>query len=241
MIRAAVLAAVMAGALASPSPALAQQRDQRAGQALAAEPARADAGLEIGVGLRWIGAARFPAVEANESTSFGNAPFALFSADTSFDASAGVEARLGYAVIRALMVEGSFAFNPTRLTTKVSDDREALSTATATSAVRQFAIEGGVVVRPPGLALAKAAPFAAAGAGYLRHLHEGGTLVQSGLSLYVGGGVEYSVRPGLDRDGARQTMMGIRVDVRGVLLRDGALLDDHAHLVPGVGVSVFVR
>jgi len=239
MIRGAVLAA-LACALAAPWPAVAQPRDQRAGQARAPEPGRAAARLEIGVGLRWIGAATFPTVEATESTSFGSARFALLSADTSLDASTVVEARVGYALIRALMVEGSFAFNPTRLTTRVSEDPETTSTATATAAVRQFGFEGGIVVRPE-FGVGKARPFASAGAGYLRHLHEGRALVESGLSFYIGGGVEYPFRSGLNNRGARQTTVGMRVDVRGVLLRNGALLDKDPHLVPGVGVSVFVR
>lgn len=241
MIRAAILTAAMACALAGPSPGLAQQRDQRAGQVQVPPPARADARLELGVGLRWIGAATFSTVEANESTGFGNAPYTLFKANTSLDASAGVEARLGYRLTRALMAESSFAFNPTRLSTSVSEDREASSTATATAAVRQFGLEGGILARPLGLSVGQARPFATAGAGYLRHLYEGRTLVQSGVSFYVGGGVDYPLRSGLNSRGARQTMMGVRIDVRGVLLREGALLDDEAHLVPGVGVSVFVR
>jgi len=66
-------------------------------------------------------------------------------------------------------------------------------------------------------------PFAAAGAGYLRELHEGQTLVEDGHLYYVGGGVTHWF---FARSRGVVRAAGLRADVRMNLLSGGVFFND---------------
>jgi hypothetical protein len=80
-------------------------------------------------------------------------------------------------------------------------------------------------------------PFLSAGAGYLRHLHEGDTFVQGGQIYSVGGGVEV---PLLTRGAKRVSSVGLRADARAVVRSHGAAVDGRSHLSPALGVSAYL-
>ncbi len=200
-------------------------------------PAAAQAGgrVEVSAGVRWMGAISFGAVPADETTA-GNGRRPLFESDTRLDGSVGGTATVSVRVARRVRVEGAVAYNPTGLSTRITADAEGVGNTTITAPVSQFLIEGGMVaeVRRAG----RFTPFVTGGLGYLRQLNDGRTLVETGRSVYVGGGLYYvraSARP------RRVKATGARLDLRAVFLRDGVLSDSSLRGGPAVTAALFAR
>lgn len=214
--------ALCAGALLlAPCPAVAQP----------ASPGRVD----LAAGVRWFGPLDFGRVDAAESTLAGGSR-PLFSADSTLDASAGVSALVSVRVANGLRAEGAVSYNPTGLSVRITGDPEVSARTTISAPVGQFLIEGGVLreIRRRG----RLVPFAAAGAGYLRQLNDGRTLIETGTSFYGGGGLYYvreSARP------RRVKASGVRLDVRAEFLRGGVAPDRTTRLVPAVTAVFFAR
>jgi hypothetical protein len=82
-------------------------------------------------------------------------------------------------------------------------------------------------------------PFVTAGGGYLRELHEGGTLAQTGKVVYVGGGARIPLVSRQARQ--RLTQLGVRADLRALVRSGGVTLDRQSHVSPAVAASLFVR
>lgn len=191
--------------------------------------------LELSGGLRWIGPVRFGSVDANETTLGGGAR-PLFSTDTRLDASVGAGATVSYRVARALRVEGAVAYNPTGLSTRITGDTEGVANTVARAPVTQFLLEAGLLVEAP--RRGKLTPFVTGGAGYLRQLNDGRTLVETGRSYYAGAGLYYVRASAHPR---RVKAIGARVDLRAVFLRDGVAPDSTIRGVPAVTAALFAR
>jgi hypothetical protein len=72
-----------------------------------------------------------------------------------------------------------------------------------------------------------------AGGGYLRQLHEGRTLLQSG-AVYRGGiGLDYLLGEG--------ATSGLRVEFRAVVKSGGTTMDGNPHVAPALSVLWFSR
>lgn len=192
--------------------------------------------FEVGGGLHFVDTLRFDGVDANE-IGFGGVVRPVFRSRTELESSPGVEARVGVQLTRSLLAEGSIALNRTHLATSITADDEAPN-ATVTEPVTQFLVQGGLMAYLARWAGGRASPFASAGLGHLRQLHDGQTLVDAGPSYYVGGGMEYL----LNVAGARGLRAaGIRADVRGLFLRGRLTLDGGTHVVPVAGAVIFFR
>src|SRR5262249_24546789 len=149
--------------------------------ALDASPASAQAAaaagrLEVAAGALWTGRANLGGGAANETTSTGGA-VRLFSSSTSVASVARFRARGGYVLTRRLEVDGAVAFIAPDLRVSVANDAEGASSVTASERLQQFTFGGDVLwsIASGGLM----APFVEAGAGYLRLLHEGRTLLDT--------------------------------------------------------------
>jgi hypothetical protein len=207
--------------------------------ALAAVPCRAQTAagpIEVGVGLRWLGATSFPGVSAEE-TSLGNRRFVLFDTDSRIQPAAGIDARIGFRVTSILHVEGALAYVRPSLQTRVTSDAESIPDSTASETIAQYMVEGGITAQLARWRIGRLMPFASGGGGYLRQLHQGRQLVENGQTYYVGGGFRYplTTRPrGLVRSS------GIRADVRATGFKDGVALDEGTHWVPSLSASFFV-
>jgi hypothetical protein len=206
---------------------------------LSSAPAAAqDAGrIEVGGGARWIGSTSFGEVDAAE-TSFGGGTRPLFQSSTDLDRSTGVEARVSVNLTTAVQAEGVVALNRPNLTTRVTADVEGAADTSVDEPVTQYAFEGGVLLQPARWSTGKLAPFASAGAAYLRQVHDRRTLVDAGHSLYVGGGVKYLLTSG---GTGRLKSTGLRADVRAVFTSSDIAPDDKARTAPSVSASFFVR
>jgi hypothetical protein len=92
--------------------------------------------------------------------------------------------------------------------------------------------EGAVRILLSAWQLGRAAPYIAAGGGYLRHLHEGRRLVENGSIFRVGGGIAV---PLTSAPGRRRS--ALRFDVLAVIRKNGAALDDDAHVSPSAAAA----
>ncbi len=208
---------------------------------LVARPAVAqslrDGRLELSAGGVWVSALTFPDVNATQ-TAPGGVRRIVFRTRSELEASPGLVARVGVRVMSRVTAESTLSMNSTRLATRISDDVELAPDTTATEPVRQFLMEGGLLVRVVRSPRRTFTPFVAVGGGYLRQLNQGQTLVSTGRSYYAGGGAHYVLG---GRGGRRVRSAGVRIDARAAFLERGVALDSAWHVVPVVGVAFFVR
>src|SRR5262249_6890167 len=163
--------------------------------------------------------------------------FRLFSTSNELQRAVGFDFRVGGRIARRLQAEVAASYTTPALSSSISNDAENAAPAVATDSLRQATIEGGVVFdlvqRPGGASL-----FAAGGAGYVRELHEGETLAQSGRLVYVGGGARVPFG-GRRAPSARE--FGLRLDARAVVRSGEVMLDRRSHTSPTVIVTFFAR
>lgn len=211
----------------TPAAAIAQTSDDR--------PVRR---FEVAGGLGIFGGAALGADDANlRANNPTPQPFRLFSADSSFERSGLVEARLGFALTRRYELEARFALSRPEVRTSISADVEGAPGLTVVERIDQYVVDGGLLVLFDEVRFAGIVPFAAAGAGYLRQLHEGLTVIESGRIYHVGGGLK---RWFFTRDRGFARGAGARADARLYLLRGGIALDDGPRSHGAISGSFFV-
>ena len=117
-------------------------------------------------------------------------PFTLFRAESAFENAPGFDARVAYALSRAFSVEVSGTFSRPTLGVRITQDSEAGSESRSSESIGQYTVEFSGLFHLPGRVLGAAArPYVIGGGGYLRQLHEGRFLVETGRVGYAGGGV----------------------------------------------------
>jgi hypothetical protein len=193
--------------------------------------------VEIGGGARWIGPVDFAGVAANETT-LGNGTRPLFESATTLDGSIGATGSVGVWLARQFQLEFAVGYNPATMRTQITSDVEGIPDVAVDAPVTQFLLEGGAVVRPTGRQRTGFAPFLTAGAGYLRQLNDGRTLVETGRSYYFGGGLYYERATSGRR---RLKASGLRLDVRALILQEGVAPDDTPRVTPAVSAGFFMR
>jgi len=203
-----------------------------------AQPGASRSRVEIGAGLLWAGSIPLGARAATETTASGGTS-ALFSTTSELAGVAGLEGRIGVRVTESIVLEGQVSYLKPELRIAVSADAEGAAAVTAVEAVQQFAIGGRALVFIPGRRWSpRFAPFAMAGGGYLRQLHEQATLVQTGRFYQFGGGVSTLLvsRPHFHTRGA-----GVRFDVSALVRSGGVAFDGGSQTSAAAGASAFVR
>ena len=194
--------------------------------------------LEMAFGAVWIGRQPLGASSANQTTSTGGTQ-PLFSTSSDLSSAAGIDGRIGVRVTRSLVAEVEASYLKPQLRIAISGDSEGAAAVTATETIQQFTIGGTVLwyLLHRGWA-PRFAPFAMAGGGYLRQLHDQATLVETGRFYQFGGGATYLLvsRPHFHTKG-----IGARVDVRALIRSKGVAFDGGSKTSPAVGVSAFVR
>jgi hypothetical protein len=196
--------------------------------------------IEGTIGGLWLGGADLGSDRATlRANSTGTpSPFRVFDTESRFGSTPGLDARVGYGLTRTMTVELGFVFSRPEIRTSISNDVENAPGLTVTEPVEQYFIDGSLVVLLDGLALGdRTIPFVAGGAGYLRQLHEGLTLVESGQVYHVGAGLKhwFTLR---DRGFVRGA--GVRVDGRLYLLADGIEFEDSVRPRGAISGSLFV-
>ena len=174
--------------------------------------------VEFGGGL--LGGASLGKDDANlRANAAEKRPYRVFSADSRFGSAPAMHARVAYALSRRFSVEGGAVFARPRIRTSVSADVEGAAPLAIDEQIDQYFFEGSLLILLEGLRLGqRTIPFAVAGGGYLRQLHEGQTVIEEGRVYHVGGGVKHWL---LARDRGFIRAAGLRGDARLYLLAAG--------------------
>jgi hypothetical protein len=201
-------------------------------------PPRPVGRLEIAGGVGLFGGHSFGSADATiRANTAAPTPFLLFSADSRLGRAPVVEARLSTALTRRYEVEGRFSFSRPELRSSISADVEGAPGLTVVERIDQYVIDGALLVLLDEIRIGGAVPFASAGAGYLRQLHEGLTVIESGRVFHIGGGVKhwfFSRARGVAR------AAGVRGDARLYFLSGGIALDDGPRSHVAISGSFFV-
>jgi hypothetical protein len=207
------------------------------GLAAAETPAPAPR-LEVAVGGGLLTGADIGGAEAELRANAPHAqPFRLFTSLATFGRAAVVEARAAVLVTRRFGMEGLLLFGRPELRVSVASDVEGAAPLTVVERVDQYGIAAGIAVMIDELRLGRMVPYAAGGAGYLRQLHEGRTVVEHGRLYYLGGGVKHWW---LARDRGTIRFAGVRGDVRLYVLVHGIAFDDRSRRQAAVTGSVVI-
>ena len=194
--------------------------------------------FDVAGGFRWTGGMFVGEQDAIE-TAPNSSSYRLFSTRTTLAPAPGLEGRVAVRVSRLVDAAFSTAFSRSDLRTSVTSDVEGFPDVEAAEAVTQVAIEGAALINLPSLAWSeRALPFVTAGGGFLRQLHEGRTLVETGAIYHVGAGLTYGL--GSSGTGAVKSS-GVRFDARAVIRRNGVAFAEGSHLSAAFGVSLFAR
>lgn len=200
--------------------------------------AAADPGtLDLGVGLQWIGASSIGQINATETAPNGGR-FRLFSTSSTLAPATGIEMTALARLSRALAVGAAASLGRSRLRVQIDSDAEGIPDAEAFEDVTELLVEAVVLVRLNWRPTARSRPFVGAGAGYLRHLHEGRTLVETGSMFQAGAGLDYLLGSG-GTGGLKAT--GLRFEAKALVRSGGVAYDDRTHAAPAFSASLFAR
>ena len=228
-------AAVLVASLAvfSPAAAWAQTRPVTRPAPRPPRPAPHAGSIEVGGGFSWSGGFSLGTASADliRNPTTGTGPFELFSSDTKLGQGVGLQGHVtGYLSTR-FAIEGGLRYTRPVLSIDLSDDAEAAPDVTAEETLNRYVIDGSAVWHFGNVQRGRLVPFVSGGAGYLRELHEGNELIETGAEYHVTGGVKwwFSGQP---------SRMGIRAE-GGVAIRDGGFdFREGRRTVPIAGVSL---
>lgn len=219
---------VVAALCAGGTPAAAQPAEER--------PTRR---IEVDLGGGWLTGAPLGSADATlVANNPTRQPFRLYTTDSRLGSAPMFHARAGFALTRRWTIEGGIVLGVPELRTSVSGDVEDAPAVTIGERIDQYFIEGSVLVLLDQLRVTpRTVPFAAAGAGYLRQLHEGLTAIEEGHLYHAGGGIKHWL---VARDRGRIRAAGLRADVRLYLLAAGVSFDKGPRPHVATSGSVFV-
>jgi len=177
------------------------------------------------VGGGWFGGADLGRADANVRANASPAqPLRLFGTETRMAGAPSLHADVGFAFARRWGVEGGVVVSRPELRTSISEDAEGAPALIVGEGIDQYVFEGRVVIMLDELRLGpRSIPFVTAGAGYLRQLHEGQTVIEEGVVYHAGGGLKHWL---FARDRGAIKAAGVRLDARLYLLTAGIAFDD---------------
>jgi outer membrane protein with beta-barrel domain len=189
---------------------------------------------EVGGGVVWVGGFEFGEAQANETRNptTGTGPLTLFVSDNSVSAGFGFQGRLGYYLTSHLEIEGGLRYTRPKFESALSADFESAPSVSANETLDQYVVDGSVVFHFMNGASSRAVPFVSGGVGYLRDVHDGNQLIETGTEFHVTGGVKWWLgRPAPKR-------LGIRAE-GGVSIMDGGFtFDDKRRTEPVAGAAL---
>ncbi|HSC28260.1 MAG TPA: hypothetical protein VLD67_13360 [Vicinamibacterales bacterium] len=201
----------------------------------AARPAPRAGTWEVGGGGAFVGGYDLGDRPANLSPNLsgGSNPFLLFDTSSDIGVAPGLQARLGFFVSRSLLVEGGLRYAKPELTIRATGDTEGAVPVSAVSEVSQYLVDGSAVwhFHNASFAGGRGVPFVVGGAGYLRELHEGNELIETGVEYHAGGGLKYWF-------GSAPRRFGLRGEAA-LSIRDGGIdFEEGRRTVPVASVTL---
>lgn len=124
----------------------------------------------------------------------GTPPFTLLTAQSEIARASGVDVRVAVALSSAWAIEIGGAYATPELGVTVSQDPELAAGAFASEQIRQYTVDVSGIYHLPLRLGRRARAYAIGGGGYLRQLHEGRLMVETGSTFHAGGGVQYWLR-----------------------------------------------
>jgi hypothetical protein len=213
-------------ALAIPSTAIAQTG---AGQL-------ASGRFEVSFGGGFLGGASVGSGDATLRTREDD-DYRLFATDSRFAGAGILEARATMTLTPRYGVQVRFGLSRPELRSAISEDVEGAPSIEVAERVDQYIVDGALVVALPALRVGGIVPFVSGGAGYLRQLHEGQTLVEEGIVYHLGGGARHRL---VMRDRGFLKQVGVRVDASLFLLTGGIRIEDEARPHAAMTAALFV-
>jgi hypothetical protein len=195
--------------------------------------------IEIAAGGGALGGGDLGSTDANlRGNDTTLRPYRLFKVASRFGSAPLVEARTGLAFNRRWGVEGVFVFSHPQLRSAISGDVEGAPPRAVVERIDQYFVEGSFVLMLENLRLgSRTVPFVAGGAGYLRQLHEGETVIEEGHLYHLGGGIKHWM---LARDRGIIRAAGLRADGRVYLLADGLAFRRRSRPQAAISGGLFV-
>jgi len=194
---------------------------------------------EVSIGGGWFGGAVLGAADANlRANASPPQPLRLFSTETRMAATPALQADVGFSFNRRWGLEASVMKSRPDLRSSIRADAEGAPPLTVVERVDQYVFEGRVVIMLEELRLGqRTVPFATAGAGYVRQLHEGRTVIDNGRGYHVGGGLKHWL---FARDRGVLKAAGARIDARLYVLTAGITFDDDPRPQGAISGAAFV-
>jgi opacity protein-like surface antigen len=198
--------------------------------------------LEIGAGAGMSGPSTLGSTAAalTPNQAVPADPFVLFRTRTTLDASSSVDVTLGVDITARFGVEGRLTYRRPTLSVSITDDAEQASgPGTIGEPVSEYGVDVSVRFDLGRWRFAggRGAPFLHGGAGYLRQLHEGRVLLETGTTGHVGGGVRFL----LAEPGGWLKGVGLRAQAALSLRAGGIEVDDRVRKILVAGGGMFVR
>ena len=210
-------------------------------QAQAQTPASASGQrIEVAVSGGVLGGAGLGSTDANlRANVMGSSAtsFRLFTLDSEFGRTPLFGTYASFPLTRRFAVEGGLTWSRPELRGEVTADAEGAPPLTVAEQLDQYFFDGSVVIAIPELTFGRAVPFAVAGVGYLRQLHDGHTVIDHGEVYNFGGGFKL---PLVSRPAGLVRGLGIRGEMRAYLLRRGVSFESgpRPHLAASGGVFI---
>jgi hypothetical protein len=231
-----LLAGVVAAAfvqLSAPAAAEAQTRRAPPRPPRPPRPTPHAGSWELSGGLLWQGGFDLGSADADltRNPTTGTGPLAEFSSASTLGAGIGLQARITRYLSNRLAVEGGLRLTRPVLTIELTNDFESAPDVDADETLTQYVIDGSVVWHFQPFHRGRAVPFVAAGAGYIRDLHEGNALAETGTEYHALAGLKwwFSSRP---------RRLGLRAE-GGLSIRDGGFdFKDGRRTVPVAAASL---
>jgi hypothetical protein len=201
-----------------------------------ADPTAVPGRVEASVGVLWVGHQALGSGAATESTGSGGS-LQLFTASSRLETATGVDAQIAVGLLRSLEAAVELSYAKPGLTVALDHDFENASPVVARETLQELRV-GGNLLWYPWRRRSRLAPFASGGAGYLRQVHERGTLIETGRYYQFGGGVKYLF---FSHPAGRLKALGARLDARALLRAKGVASGDTLHAAPALGAAMFAR
>lgn len=149
--------------------------------------------VEVGGGGMWASGFETGSRTAELTRGTQADGFDLFTAEGDVNGFPGAHARLGFYLTNTVSIEGGVRYARPRLAYRLSGDAESAADETAVENINHYVFDGSVLVHLKNAAFGggRGVPFLSGGAGYVRELHEGNALVETGNEIHATAGIKY--------------------------------------------------